>query len=129
MLNDPLANALSIINNKEKQGQDYCNLKPSSTLLKNALEILNKEGYVGTFKENEDSKGNWLKVNLIGNVNSTGVIKPRFSITKGGFEKYEKRYLPAKNIGIIIVSTSQGLMTHTKAKEKKIGGRLIAYCY
>lgn len=45
------------------------------------------------------------------------------------FEKFEKRYLPAKNMGIIMVSTSQGITTHRMAKEKKSGGRLIAYCY
>ena len=44
-------------------------------------------------------------------------------------EKFEKRYLPAKGFGLIIVSTSKGLMTHVDAEEKNIGGKMIAYCY
>ena len=44
-------------------------------------------------------------------------------------EKYEKRYLPAKQFGILIISTPKGLMTHVQAMDKKTGGKLIAYCY
>ena len=58
-----------------------------------------------------------------------GAIKPNFSVKKDGFEKFEKRYLPAKDFGVLIVSTSQGIMTHVEAKEKKLGGKLIAYVY
>ena len=50
-------------------------------------------------------------------------------VSKDEIEKYVKRYLPARNIGIIIISTSEGLMTHTTAIEKKLGGSLIAYIY
>ena len=39
------------------------------------------------------------------------------------FEKFEKRYLPAKNFGILIVTTPEGIMTHYEAKERGIGGR------
>ncbi len=66
---------------------------------------------------------------LLGKVNKCGAIKPRFSVKKGGFEKFEKRYLPAKNFGMIIVSTSKGLMMHDEAKKKGLGGRLISYVY
>ena len=45
------------------------------------------------------------------------------------FEKYEKRYRPSRDMGIMIVSTVEGMVAHDKAKEKKIGGKLIAYCY
>ncbi|MEM3026452.1 MAG: 30S ribosomal protein S8, partial [Thermoproteota archaeon] len=43
--------------------------------------------------------------------------------------KFEKMFLPAFNVGLLIVSTPQGLMTHSEAKSRKIGGRLIAYVY
>ena len=48
---------------------------------------------------------------------------------KDEFEKFEKRYLPAKNFGILIVTTPEGIMTHNEAKERGIGGRLLAYMY
>jgi len=62
-------------------------------------------------------------------MNNCGVVKPRFSTKCTNFEKWEKRYLPAKDFGIILISTPKGIMTHIEAKEKKLGGRLIAYCY
>jgi small subunit ribosomal protein S8 len=45
------------------------------------------------------------------------------------YEKFEKRFLPAKGVGVLIVSTIKGIMTHEEAKGKTLGGRLIAYCY
>ena len=65
----------------------------------------------------------------MGNLNKCGAIKPRYSVRKDGFEKFEKRYLPAKDFGIIFVSTPKGIMTHNGAKKKGLGGKLIAYCY
>tara|TARA_Y100000310_G_scaffold291063_1_gene318707 strand:- start:1336 stop:1728 length:393 start_codon:yes stop_codon:yes gene_type:complete len=128
-LNDPLANTLSNIMNQEKNGKSTCTVKPVSTMIKKVFTIFEKEGFLGSFKEQEDSKGTWITVNLLGTINKAGVIKPRFSVSKNNFEKYEKRYLPARNIGVMIISTSQGIMTHHEAKEKNIGGRLIAFCY
>ena len=58
-----------------------------------------------------------------------GAIKPRFAVKATEYEKFEKRYLPAKGFGILIVSTVKGLMTHYEAKQQGLGGRLIAYCY
>jgi len=98
-------------------------------MIKMVFTIMNEQGYLGSFEEVNDGKGGVLKVYLLGNINKCGVIKPRFSTTKHEFEKWEKRYLPAKDFGIIVVSTPQGLMTHYSAKEKQSGGKLIAYCY
>ena len=129
MLNDPLANALSKIINYEKVGKKVCLIKPSSKIVKEVLTLMNTNGYIGEFTQIEDGRGGILKVNLLGKINKCGVIKPRFSIKTDDYEKVEQRHLPAKDFGIIIISTSQGIMTHTKAKKKKIGGMLISYCY
>ena len=129
MLNDPLANALSNILNKENAKTKECLIKPSSKIIKEVLKIMKDNYYVGEFKETEDSKGNILRINLLNNINKCGVIKPRFSVKKDGYEKFEKRFLPAKDFGILIVSTPQGIMTNNEAKKKSIGGKLLAYCY
>ena len=128
-LNDTLSNAMSKILNLEKVGKKECVIKPTSKVIKKVLDILNEEGYIGKYEEVKDGKGNYLKVNLLSNINECGPIKPRFSVTLDNFEKFEKRFLPSKDFGVLILSTSQGLMTHYHAKEKKIGGKLIAYCY
>ncbi len=129
MLNDPLSNVLSNILNCEKIGKKECVVFPSSKIIKKVLEVMNKEGYVGKFEEIEDSKGNSLVINLLGTINKCGAIKPRFSVTTSEYEKFEKRFLPAKDFGILIISTNEGVMTHIEAKKKNIGGRLLAYCY
>lgn len=128
-LNDPLANALSRILNNEKIGRDTCIIKPTSKLIKKVLDIMKDNGYIGEYKEIEDGRGNILHINLLGNINKCNVIKPNFSVKNKNYEKFEKRYLPAKDMGIILVSTPRGILTHLDAKGKKTGGKLIAYCY
>jgi small subunit ribosomal protein S8 len=127
--NDTLAAALSKMLNVERIGKRECVVKPYSSVIKRVLEIMNQHNYVGAFEEIEDGRGGTLHINLLGNINKCGVIKPRFSTKVDDFEKWEKRYLPAKDFGIIILSTPKGIMTHTDAKAKGLGGTLIAYCY
>ncbi len=129
MLNDPLAHTLSVIMKADSMGRTECKIQPVSKLIKKVLTILNERLYLGSFEELTSARGGVLKVNLLNKINKCGVIKPRFSVTLSEYEKFEKRYLPAKGFGLLIVSTSKGIMTQDESKEKKIGGRLIAYCY
>jgi len=129
MLNDPIANALSKILNAEKLSKSSCTIKPISNTIKKILKIMQDKRYIGGFEEIKDGKGGYANINLIGSINKCGTIKPKYPIKKDQFEKFEKRYLPAKDFGIIFVSTNQGIITHKEAKEKKIGGILLAYCY
>lgn len=128
-LNDTLANALSKMMNLEKIGAKECTIKPTSKVIKKVMEVLHDNGYVGEIVETESSNGNHLTINMLGRINKCNAIKPRFSIGLETYDKFEKRFLPAKNFGVIIVTTNQGIMTHREAKEKRIGGKLLAYCY
>lgn len=128
-LMDPLANALTNIRNNERQGNKNCTIAPASKLIGHILRTMQKEGYIGEFEFIDDGKAGKFLVELEGNVNKCGVIKPRHAVKKDKFEKFEKRYLPAKNFGIMIVTTPQGIITHKEAKDKGIGGRLLAYVY
>lgn len=129
MLNDPLANILSVIMNSEKIGKPECDVKPVSKLGNEVLKVMKDHGYIGEFKKIEDGKGGYVKINLLGMINKCNVIKPRYNVKYVDYEKFEKRYLPAKDIGIIFVSTTKGILTHIQAKEKKLGGRLLGFCY
>jgi small subunit ribosomal protein S8 len=129
VLNDPLANALSKIMNLEKVSKKECIITPSNKIIKQVLKIFQEHHYIGEIEEIETNKGVMLKVNLLNKINNCGVIKPQFSIKKEDYERFEKRYLPARNVGIIIITTSQGILVHTEAKKNKIGGKLLAYCY
>ncbi len=128
-LNDPLANALSLILIDEKAGRNQSKIRPSSNIIKKVLDVMKDNKYVGNFEEFKDGRGNMIKLNLQGNINKCGVIKPRYSVKKDEFEKFEERYLLARGMGILIVSTPLGIITHNEAKKKNIGGKLLAYCY
>ncbi len=128
-LNDPLANVMSHILNCEKKSKTSCTVKNASNLIKEVLKILKDKNYIASYKVIETTRGDSLEIELTGNINKCGVIKPRFAVKKDNFERFEKRYLPARDFGIIIVSTPKGLKIHTEAIAENIGGRLIAYCY
>ncbi|MBS1266232.1 MAG: 30S ribosomal protein S8 [Candidatus Woesearchaeota archaeon] len=129
VLNDPVANVMSNILNAEKIGKKKIRVKPSSKIIVKILEIMKDNHYVGEFNEVKTNRGNYVVINLINNINKCGVIKPKFSVKNTEYEKFEKRFLIAKDFGILVVSTTQGFMTHKQAKKKGLGGRLFAYCY
>lgn len=128
-LNNPLANVLSFIQNYERLGRKELTTKNNSKLIRGVLKIMRDEDYIASFEEIPHSSGNQLKIDLSGNINKTNIIRPQHQIKLLEYEKFEKRYLPAKDFGIIIISTNQGLLTHRQAKEKRLGGKLIAFCY
>lgn len=126
---DPLADAMNVMKSKENVGQLECVIKPASKMLRTVLEILQKNGYVGEYEFVDNGSAGLFNVHLVGRINNCGVVKPRFSVKMDDWTKWEKRYLPSKNVGVLIVSTSQGVMTHKEAKEKGMGGKLLAYIY
>ncbi len=128
MLHDPLADMMSTIKNAERIGKDSCTTR-SSNLIKAILEIMQKHGYVGAFEFIDDGRSGKFQIDLKGKIVDCNVIKPRYSVSAKEFEKWEKRYLPARDFGILVLSTPKGVMEHNEAKKMKIGGKLIAYIY
>jgi small subunit ribosomal protein S8 len=128
-LMDPLADALTNMRNNEMQGNSRCKISPASKMIGHVLRTMQTEGYIGEFEFVDDDKAGQFMVELEGNINKCGVIKPRHAVKKDEFEKFEKRFLPSKNFGTIILTTPEGIMTHREAKEKGIGGRLLVYVY
>ncbi len=128
-MNDTLAGALSTLNNADDVGKQECFIGPASKTISNVLKLLKQHKYIQGYKDKVHANKQSVVVELNGKINKCGVIKPRHAVPKDGFEKFEKRYLIAKNFGILVVSTSQGIMTHNEAKTKGLGGRLLAYCY
>ena len=129
MNRDPINDAISNIKNHEMVGKHEVWVRPVSKLLIEILKIFQREGYIGEFEVIEDNHGSQARIELLQRINNCGVIKPRFAVKKDEFDKWEKRFLPSKDFGLLIVSTSQGVMTHKEAKKRGIGGRLIAYVY
>ena len=126
---DPLADALTNLKNHEMASKRECVIRPASKLLKEVLRVMQETGYIGPYEYIDDGRDGIIKAGLLGKINNCKAIKPRYSVKKDEFEKYEKRYLPSRDIGIIIVTTPKGVMTHSKAKMEFIGGKIIAYVY
>ncbi len=129
MLTDPLADALSNIKNNERSGSRECLVKPASKVIARVFKVFQENGYIDGFEYIDDGRSGKLKVKLLGNINDCGVVKPRYPVGKEEFEKFEKRFLPARGFGIMVVSTPLGIMSHREAKDKGTGGRLLAYVY
>lgn len=124
MSQDTVADGLNVIMNAKKAGKKEVHIEMHSKLLLSVLAIGKLKGYIKNYK----TEGTKLHVE-IGKLNSCKAIKPRYMVQVDEIEKYITRYLPAKNIGTLIISTSQGLMTHQTALDKNLGGSLIAYMY
>jgi small subunit ribosomal protein S8 len=128
-LNDPLTNALATICNNEERRKRECIIWPASKLIGKTLRVMQKNGYIGEFEYIDDGRTGKFKVQLLGRINKCAAIKPRFSIKKDEIKEWEKRYLPAENIGILILTTPKGVISNKEAKELNIGGKLLAYVY
>lgn len=126
---DPLADTMSILTNGSLVGKREVVIDIASKLVGKVLKVLKEEGYIDDFEYVDDGRFGKYVVRLNGRINKAGTIKPRFPVRVNEFIRWEKIYLPAENVGVIVVSTNQGVMTHREAKRRGIGGVLIAYCY
>jgi len=126
---DVLANALATIKNNEMRGKSECIIYPSSKLVLAVLSVMRRTGYVGDFEYIEDGRGGKIRVQLLGKVNNCGAIKPRFPVKRKELNKWRERYLPARDVGILILSTPYGVLNDREAEEKGVGGVLLAYVY
>ncbi len=126
MSQDTTSDALNMIRNARRAKKETVLINTVSNLLIEILKIMKEKKAIKKYKI--DSKEKTIEVTL-GTFHDCKAIKPRFTVSIDQFERYERRYLPARDIGFVIVSTNKGLMTHLEAIEAGIGGCLIAYFY
>lgn len=123
MSQDIIADALNDIMNAKKARKTEIVVTKNSKLLRNILDIAKERGYI-----EYNAEGNKIKIELK-NLNEIKAIKPRYTVSVKRIDNYVRRFLPARNFGLIIISTNEGLMSHEDAQEKNIGGCLIAYMF
>ena len=128
MRQDLLSDVMFVLNNAEKMGKKKAAV-PASKIIKNVLLVVQKAGYIGSFELIDDGKAGVFEVELVGRINMARAIKPRFAVKRNGFEAWEKRYLPARGFGLLIVSTPKGVMSQKDALAQGLGGKLVAYIY
>jgi len=126
MSQDIVADALNMIKNAKRARKEVVEVMKMSNLLIEILKIMKQKNAIKKYKINPKEKSVEI---TIGEISECRAIKPRFTVQKDEIEKYKRRYLPARGVGTIIVSTNKGLVTHEEAEEEGIGGSLIAYFY
>ena len=128
-MTDTIANGMTTLMNNEMRLKRECVINPASRLLGRVLRVMQLNGYIGEFEFIDDGRTGKFKVQLLGRINKCGAIRPRFPVKSDRFEQWERNFLPSREMGILIVSTSQGVTSHKIAKEEGIGGRLLAFTY
>jgi len=126
---DTLSNGLTTILNNAMRNKRECVISPASKLLGRVLRVMQLSGYIGEFEFVDDGRSGKFRVQLLGRINRCGAVKPRFPVKADEIEIWEKHFLPSREIGILVISTPQGVMSHKEASEKDIGGRLLAFVY
>jgi small subunit ribosomal protein S8 len=129
MRHDLLNDTLVALRHADVQGQETVTLHPTSHLIGEVLRIFREYHYIEEFTFVPNGRGGQYDVKLSRRINSCGVIKPRMAVGGREMERFESRFLPAQDFGILVLSTNQGVMSHSKARELKIGGKLLAYVY
>ncbi len=127
-MTDHLADALNTIKTHEIVGQNKCTVK-ATKLIGEILRVLKEHNYLKDFRVVDDGRGGWFEIELDGRINDCGVIKPRMPVRRSDWAKREQEFIPGFGVGLLIVSTSGGIMTNAEAEKKKFGGRLLAYVY
>ena len=132
MNTDPIADYLTRIRNANSAGHKVVSI-PASNLKKEITKILFDQGYILSYKFEDDSNQGSIKIALkYDSYSKEPVIKKLERISKPGLRKYsDSESLPRvlNGLGIAIVSTSKGLMTGKKAKQSNVGGEILCYVH
>ena len=131
VVTDTISDMLTTIRNGLSLSKEFV-CTPSSKLKLNVLKVLQEEGYITSFKENEIRKGiKEVKITL-SYINGNSSIKLISRISKPGRRVYSKlKDLPSyfKGYGITIVSTSKGVMTDKKARISNLSGEILCQVF
>lgn len=132
MLTDPISDYLTRIRNASRAGHRVVNV-PASNLKKEMTKILFDQGYILSYKFEEDSVQGNIKIALkYDKFTKEPVIKKLQRVSKPGLRKYVNAgELPRvlNGLGIAIVSTSHGVMTSKQAGKENVGGEVLCYVY
>jgi small subunit ribosomal protein S8 len=123
---DIVADGLNMIRNAKVARKEKIKIGHISNVLVEVLKIMKQKGAVKKYKI--DSKEKSVEV-VIGDMVTCKAIKPRYTVKVEDIDKYRRRYLPARDVGTVILSTNKGLLTQEEALEENIGGCLVAYFY
>ncbi|CAH7685403.1 40S ribosomal protein S22 [Phakopsora pachyrhizi] len=125
VLNDCLNNIL----NAERRGKRQVLIRPSSKVIIRFLMVMQKHGYIDEFEYIDDHRSGKIVVQLNGRINKCGVVSPRFNVPLDQVENWVNQLMPSRSFGIIILTTSAGIMDHEEARRKHVAGKILGYVF
>lgn len=131
MMTDPIADMLTRIRNASNAKHDSVDI-PASNVKKELAQILLNEGFIKGFDVIDDAKQGIIRVDLKYGKQKEKVISGIKRISKPGLRVYVKSdEIPRVlgGLGIVILSTSKGIMTDKVARREKVGGEVICYVW
>ena len=132
MFTDPIADYLTRVRNASRAGHRVVEI-PASKLKKEITKILFDQGYILSYKFEENGPQDNIKIALkYDQETKEPVIRKIQRVSKPGLRKYAgSEELPRvlNGLGIAIVSTSHGVMTGKQAKRENVGGEVLCYVY
>lgn len=130
-MSDPIADMLTRVRNANMVRHEKLEL-PASNIKKEIAEILKREGFIKSVEYIEDDKQGVIRMFLKYGSNNERVITGLKRISKPGLRVYAKAdELPKvlNGLGIALVSTSEGVLTDKEARQRNVGGEVLAYIW
>lgn len=132
MMTDPIADLLTRIRNGSKAKKNAVDI-PASGLKREVIRILKENNYVRDVVELPDNKQGILRVYLKYNRDDVPVIRGLERVSRPGLRQYMSADKVRSSIhhsrGILIISTSRGVMTNSEAAQKGVGGETVCRCW
>ncbi len=132
MITDPISDYLTRLRNAAQAGHRVVSI-PASNLKKEITKILFDQGYILSYKFENDTVQGTIKIAIkFDKITKKPIIKKLQRISKPGLRKYvSSTEMPRvlNGLGIAIVSTSKGVMTNKKARQENVGGEVLCYVY
>ena len=131
-MTDPVADLLTRIRNGAKAGKNAVDV-PNSNLKKQIVQIMLENKYLKDSIELPDNKQGILRVYLRYSVGDEPVIRGLQRVSRPGLRTYFDAEKVKKSLhnyrGLMVVSTSQGVMTNFEAAKKGVGGEVLLRCW
>ncbi len=130
-ITDSIADMLTRIRNASSAKHDTVQI-PASNIKKSIAQILEDEGYIKSFKVIDDGKQGIIEIALKYGANKSPVISGLRRVSKPGLRIYsgcEDMPKVQNGLGIVILSTSKGIMTDKDARSQHVGGEVLAYIW
>ena len=130
-MSDPIADMLTRVRNASRARHTEV-LVPSSRTKREIARILKEEGFIGDWTEERQGPATLLRLRLKYVDGKAPVVSGLKRISKPGLRVYARKTdIPRVlgGLGIVIVSTSQGIMTGAQARRAQLGGEVLAYVW